>query len=499
MKTTDQIEQLRVALAILEAQARGENVQWERHSIAKGWVNGDSSPWLCIQAQNNIRLKPLPVVDKWAAEKAALAAGKKIECRRVYPPPTRARHFEWTPASDPPVWNEQFEYRIAPEEPSAPLPKVAEDKEYLNQKLADSRIYASSLEQERANLTFELAAMTNDRDKAIIDLGMTQEQVESLLRQLDVAKESEGKALDFCIGLAGQPDPVNFVKNLIYERDAAKTLDIFRVRDIDILKEERDAALKTAEAALATNDMELTAERDSLAKQVAGMREAANEIDLVLNEQIKLSPELLDAWYQLKEALSAPPPPVVSEESELLNELLFLCPGCQGPHFSAAKSGLLMCANVSQYTDFKPKNGGCGWNGIPKSVVTMADYNKCLADHDRLQQETYKQSQEIERLKADHDKVVTELAETKAMLESKAAGVMFLRCKDHYNIPQINETEFGGGECGACIAAKLAAAEADAERLADMIRQLCPYGAVGVVAKALASHEARIAGREARA
>lgn len=42
---------------------------------------------------------------------------------------------------------------------------------------------------------------------------------------------------------------------------------------------------------------------------------------------------------------------------------LFQCPKCDGPHFNVGVDGTLVCASVSQHTDYKVKHGGCGWRG----------------------------------------------------------------------------------------------------------------------------------------
>ncbi len=46
-------------------------------------------------------------------------------------------------------------------------------------------------------------------------------RVPEILAELKEIRISEGKALDFCIGLAGQPDPINYVKNLQTKLNAA--------------------------------------------------------------------------------------------------------------------------------------------------------------------------------------------------------------------------------------------------------------------------------------
>lgn len=48
-------------------------------------------------------------------------------------------------------------------------------------------------------------------------------------------------------------------------------------------------------------------------------------------------------------------------EYSSLNDLIFVCPKCGGPHFNITNTGQLICASVSEFTDYKVKFGGCGW------------------------------------------------------------------------------------------------------------------------------------------
>ena len=40
---------------------------------------------------------------------------------------------------------------------------------------------------------------------------------------------------------------------------------------------------------------------------------------------------------------------------------MFFCPVCKGPHFNITVGGKLVCASVSQFTDYEVRVGGCGW------------------------------------------------------------------------------------------------------------------------------------------
>jgi hypothetical protein len=40
---------------------------------------------------------------------------------------------------------------------------------------------------------------------------------------------------------------------------------------------------------------------------------------------------------------------------------LMMCGKCRGPHFNVDEDGVVYCASVSQYTDYKVVAGGCGW------------------------------------------------------------------------------------------------------------------------------------------
>jgi hypothetical protein len=47
---------------------------------------------------------------------------------------------------------------------------------------------------------------------------------------------------------------------------------------------------------------------------------------------------------------------------------LFQCPTCKGPHFNVNVEGKLVCASVTEKTDYEIKVGGCGWKGYTPSV-----------------------------------------------------------------------------------------------------------------------------------
>lgn len=64
------------------------------------------------------------------------------------------------------------------------------------------------------------------------------------------------------------------------------------------------------------------------------------------------------------DALTRAKPPLAPAPG---SESMFQCPQCKGPHFNAITDGTLMCASVSEFTNFRVKHGGCGWRGTPNS------------------------------------------------------------------------------------------------------------------------------------
>lgn len=74
MKIEKQIDQLKIALQIKEAEARGEKLEWEWYSINE-WISGEGYSYLaCISHEDEIRL--VPTKSKW---EEAFERGEKIQ------------------------------------------------------------------------------------------------------------------------------------------------------------------------------------------------------------------------------------------------------------------------------------------------------------------------------------------------------------------------------------------------------------------------------------
>lgn len=59
------------------------------------------------------------------------------------------------------------------------------------------------------------------------------------------------------------------------------------------------------------------------------------------------------------------------------SKTLFLCNGCGGPHFNVSADGKIICASVTEKTNFEVKHGGCGWSGFA-CMDSKADVDNLL-------------------------------------------------------------------------------------------------------------------------
>ena len=102
---------LKEALPVLNAIDGG--AAWQHYS-RKGWLDAAASddPIRVISCQWDIRLKPEAKPEKWAAEKAAFAAGKTIQMKSSI--------NGWVDMEGEIAWNGP-EYRVKPEPTYIPL------------------------------------------------------------------------------------------------------------------------------------------------------------------------------------------------------------------------------------------------------------------------------------------------------------------------------------------------------------------------------------------